>query len=212
MRNTRWTKSVASTAAAALSCLASAGCVATPEGAAGRSHQAERKYTQQEEMDAWMKVAVPGPEHQRMAADVGEWSVDSKMWMDPSAPPQESTGRAWIHMIHDGRFQVMDYESSMMGKTFRGMGVTGYDLVERKYVSSWCDSMSTMIMHSEGNYDAEGKALTMTASFRDPLGRSNRMREVMTRTDADHFVFEMYGTCGSSPEVKMMELRYTRKR
>jgi hypothetical protein len=195
-------------AGAALAAFATPGCVMNMGG----GDRSERKYTQKEEMDAWMAVAGPGPEHQRMAAQAGEWNVAAKMWMDPAAPPEESKATARIRMIHDGRFQVMEYEGMMMGQPFRGFGLTGYDNVLKKYVGSWCDSMGTMMLITEGTCDATGKVITMTGSFRDPLDRYNTMREVATENGPDQFTFEMYGTCGNQPEHKAMELVFTRKK
>lgn len=209
MKRTTWMRTAA---AAVLAVAAGGGCMATESGAAMRADQAERRYTPEEEMAAWQAVANPGPEHQKMAEHVGEWIVLSKMWMDPAAPPEESTGSASIRMIHDGRFQQMDYQGSMMGQSFRGLGLTGFDLLDRKYVGTWCDSMGTMMMVSEGTADATGNVVTMTSSMKDPLGRMNRMRQVTTHGDADHFTFEMWSACGSKPEAKVMELQFTRKK
>jgi hypothetical protein len=185
-----------------------AGCASS----GGSSAAPTREYTPEEEMAAWEAVAKPGPEHARMAADAGEWTVASKAWMDPSAPPEVSTGSARIRMILDGRYQVMDYENSMMGMPFRGMGLTGYDNITKKYVGSWCDSMGTMIMISEGTRDPATGAVTMHSEWMDPLGRKVVSRQVSTPIDQDHMHWEMYCTNAGKPECKIMELDFTRKR
>lgn len=200
--------SIGAAAAAVLVAALAAGCASSNGGAPA----AAKTYTPEEEMAAWMAVATPGPEHARLAADAGEWTVTSKAWMDPSAPPEVSTGSASIRMIFDGRFQVMDYENSMMGMPFRGMGVTGFDLLSKKYVGSWCDSMGTMMMFSEGTYDPATKALTMTSKWRDPLGREVLSRHVSTWPDADHMTFTMHCATGGQPECQVMELLFTRKK
>lgn len=184
---------------------AAAGCASAPKETAKA-----KEYTQEEEMAAWMAVATPGPEHARMAEDAGDWNVAVKAWMAPDAPPEESTGTAKIYMILDGRFQVMEHHGSMMGMPFEGMGVTGYDNFQKKYVGTWCDSMGTMIMTTEGTADASGKVVTSRSRFKDPLGRDCTMRMVGTHVDADHMTFDMYGSTGGKPETKMMEMRYTR--
>src|SRR6185503_14953159 len=111
-----------------------------------------------------------GPEHERMARESGEWTVQSTMWMAPGAPPEVSTGSARMRMLLGGRYQVMDYDASMKGMPFIGPGVTGFDMYKKKYVGSWCDSMGTMIMTQEGTADATGR-ITMWSDFDDPLGR-----------------------------------------
>ena len=186
---------------------AGAGCASTGEGGAA----AEKEYTQEEEMAAWNTVANPGPEHARMAAEAGDWTVKSTAWMAPGAPPMESVGSARIHMVLDGRFQVMEYEGNMMDMSFKGMGTTGYDILAKKYVGTWCDSMGTMIMISEGTRDASG-AVTMWSEWNDPLGRRTVSRMVSTMVDADHMHMEMHCRVGSKPETKVMELDFTRKK
>ncbi|MCC6271500.1 MAG: DUF1579 domain-containing protein [Microbacteriaceae bacterium] len=147
-----------------------------------------------------------------MAAESGDWDVVTKMWMDPSAPPQESPARARIWMIHGARFQMMEYEGSMMGMPFRGTGITGYDNFLKKYVGSWCDSMGTMLMHSEGTFDAAAQALTLESDWLDPLGRRVHMRQVGTRSDDDHMVWTFHSAMAGKPETRFMELHFTRRR
>ncbi len=194
----------------ALALFASAGCASRTPAPAPTA--VERTYTPEEEMAAWMAVASPGPEHARMAAESGDWSVAATAWMSPGAPPEKSVGTARMKMILDGRYQVMEYDSTMMGQPFRGMGVTGYDNFTKRYVGSWCDSMGTMMMLSEGGYDAAGKVLTMTSEFLDPLGRKVRSRQVSTRRSDDHMSWEMHCATGAQPESKVLELEFTRKR
>jgi hypothetical protein len=188
-----------------------AGCVAAPKEKAPEK-AAERTYTQDEEMAAWMAVASPGPEHAKLAAQSGSWTVQSKMWMAPGAPPEEGTGSAQMRMILGGRYQVMDYHGGMMGQPFDGMGLTGYDNYLKKYVASWCDSMGTMIMNQEGVADASGKVVTMRSEFLDPLGRKKHMRMTETTSDADHMLWEMFDVAADGTEHEVMELRYTRNR
>ncbi len=196
-------------ACAALVAAAGAGCASK----GGSPPAAEREYTQEEEMAAWMAVGNPGPEHARMTSECGEWTVASKMWMAPEAPAMEGTGSAKMHMIMDGRYQVMEYEGMMMPEMpSKGMGITGYDNNTKKYISTWCDSMGTMIMVSEGTRDPSGKTLTLMSDMVDPLGRKCVVRQVGTSTDADHMLWTFHCKTGSKPEFKMMELRLTREK
>src|SRR5689334_16391259 len=89
------------------------------------------------EMEQWAKYANPGKPHEYLKAMEGTWTSHSKMWMDEKSPPQESTGTSENKLIMGGRFLQQDYHGQMMGKAFEGMGVTGYDNVKNKYVSTW---------------------------------------------------------------------------
>jgi hypothetical protein len=193
---------------AVVAALVASGCATTAEEPAAAA--AEKEYTQEEEFAAWMAVANPGPEHERMAAECGEWTVACKVWMAPGAPPEESTAKATMRMLLDGRFQEMEYQGSMMGMPFVGRSLTGFDRYQKKFVSTWCDSMGTMIMMSKGDFDPEGKVRTMRSEFTDPLGRACSMRMVSRAVDADHMHWEMYGATGSKPETKVMEMSFTR--
>ena len=51
----------------------------------------------------------------------------------------------------------------MMGKTFEGVGLTGYDNQTKKYTSTWMDSMSTTLHVMEG---ASGDDNTITQEGR----------------------------------------------
>ena len=183
---------------------------AAAAGCASTSKVKAKEYTQDEEMAAWMAVSTPGAEHERLAAQCGEWNVAVTSWMAPDAPPEETAATASIRMILGGRFQVMEHHGSMMGMPFDGMGINGYDILQKKYVGTWCDSTGTMIMTTEGTADASGKVITSRSRFKDPLGRDSTMRMVGTHVDADHMTLEMYGSCGDKPETKMVEMRYTR--
>ena len=39
-------------------------------------------------MAAMEKFGAPGPEHKILLDAVGTWDLESKVWMDPSAPPE----------------------------------------------------------------------------------------------------------------------------
>jgi len=176
----------------------------TPEAAAMQKQMEE----------AMMKAGMPGPEHAEMAKNAGTWDAEVKFldmasgkWSDPSK------GTARFEPIFDGRYMQMTFEGTMTmgGQTmpFKGMSIMGYDNMKKKYFSTWIDSMSTMMMKSEGT--KSGNTLTLMGSMPDPMGHESKTREVVTHTDADHMKYEMY--CDMmGKEAKMMEINYTRKK
>jgi len=93
----------------------------------------------------------------------------------------------------------------------RLFGLTGYDNVTGKYWSTWNDSMSTGIMLSEGDCDADG-ACAFTGSWNDPVSKEKINARMTTRwTSPAVEVFEMYAPGPDGKESKMMEITYTRK-
>jgi len=166
---------------------------------------------QQAEMEAYMKAGALGPQHELMAETVGTFDVAIKSWMDPAAPPMESTGVA-IRTLHmGGRVMHEEFESEMMGMPFTGLSQSGYDNVSGKYWSTWTDSMSTGIMVSEGECD-EKQNCTYIGTYNDPItGGPVTNRYVAKWTSPDEQYFAMYGPGPDGNEVKMMEMIYTRR-
>jgi Protein of unknown function (DUF1579) len=164
-------------------------------------------------MDAVMKAATPGEPHKQLATMAGTFDVKAKMWMQPGAPAQESTGTSENKMIMGGRYLEQNYEGTMMGQPFSGMGITAYDNVTKQYMGSWADTMTTGLMISSGSAGSAPNTIKMTASMADPVsGKKMVVSEKVTITDADHHKLEMWGPGPDGKEFKMMEIAYTRKK
>ena len=164
-------------------------------------------------MEAMQKAATPGEAHKKFEAVVGTFDTKVKTWMDPSKPPEESTGSSENTWVLGNRYVQMKYQGTMMGQPFTGMGYQGYDNVTKKYVGTWMDSMGTGIMMTTGHADKSGKTITMTGSAADPVsGKMMNLTEKITVKDNDHHSFEMWAPGPDGKPVKMMEIEYTRKK
>jgi hypothetical protein len=115
-------------------------------------------------------------------------------------------------MLLDGRFLQQEFTGDMMGSPFTGIGVTGYDNHTGKYVSTWMDTMGTAIYFFEGTASADGRTITQTGRYDDPVQGPMEWRSVTRVIDDNTLEFEMYGTGKSGKEEKMMESTYTRRR
>ncbi len=162
-------------------------------------------------METYQKLATPGEPHKRLASMAGSWNTKTKSWMDPSKPPEESTGSCEQKMLLGGRFLQQQCTGTMMGNTFDGIGVTGYDNHTKKYVSTWMDSMGTGLYFMEGTASPDGKTITQQGSYDDPMEGPMELRGVTKIVDNNTEIFEMYGTDKGGKEMKMMEITYTRK-
>jgi uncharacterized protein DUF1579 len=164
-------------------------------------------------MDAMMKAGAPGDAHKKLEALAGTWDAKVTSWMAPGKPPIESKGKSESKMALGGRFLEEHFEGEFMGQPFTGMGYTGYDNVQKKYVGTWMDSMSTGVMTSSGKMDGDGKTFSMTGSMADPMtGKMSTIKEKVTVADADHHTFEMWGAGPDGKNFKMMEIVYTRRK
>ena len=171
----------------------------------------EMSADEQAMMEAWMKAGSPGEPHKKMAEDTGTYDMKVTSWNAPGMPPTEDKGTATRKMIMDGRVQVEDVTSTMMGMPFKGQGMRGYDNVSGKYWGTWVDSMSTGMMVSEGTCDAKGTC-SFTGTMNDPMTKKpSTVRMTSRRQDAKTEIFEMYGTGPDGKEMKMMEIAYTKK-
>jgi hypothetical protein len=160
-------------------------------------------------MDAYKELAVPGAPHKMLAGRTGKWRVASKHWMDVDKPPMESEGTCERKMVLGGRYLQEEFSGDMMGSPFTGLGFTAYDNHNRKYVSTWMDSMSTGIYVFEGTASADGKTITMDGHFDDAVKGPVTWTLKTTIKDDKTEEFEMnMTTVGGKKE--MCTMAYTR--
>jgi hypothetical protein len=73
--------------------------------------------------------------------------------------------------------------------------------------------MGSGIMNMQGNWDDATKSLTLTGTETDPVtGKDMHVREVMKLADDNNQTMEMYGPGPDGKEIKMMEIKFTRKK
>lgn len=163
-------------------------------------------------MEAWTKAATPNENHQRLAEFQGTWSVTSRWWSAPGAPPQESTGTSTYEMVMDGRYLKETVKSQWMDTPFEGIGLTGYDNLKNAYVSSWIDNMGTGIMMSEGKWDAATKTYTWTGEYMDAMtGKPKKIRMTTRIESPTKHVGAFYDVGPDGKEYRSMELVYTKQ-
>ncbi len=163
-------------------------------------------------MEMMAKYSTPGAEHKKLEGFVGTWDTTTKMWMEPGAVPQESTGTSENKMVLGGRFLEQNYEGTMMGQPFTGKGYTGYDIYKKRYVGTWMDSMGTAVLLTTGTADPSGK-MTLTGEMDDYMtGKTANLKTTITTVDNDHHVFEMWAPDQAGKMFKMLEIHYARKK
>lgn len=186
---------------------------AQPPASVAKAQPAPASAAEKAMMDAMMKAATPGENHKLLASIDGNWTFVNKYWMDPKAPPAESTGTATRTPIMGGRYIQGVYKGVMGGMPFEGMGIDAYDNVTQQFVSSWIDNMGTGLTVLSGKYNAATKTVTYKGDTGDMMnpGKTYKVRQVIRLETADRFVMEWYETHGGK-EAKTMEIVYTRKK
>jgi hypothetical protein len=161
-------------------------------------------------MDIYAELATPGAPHKLLARMAGTWSMKGSCRMEPGGDLIEHTGISKQRLILDGRFLQQDFKGEMMGISFTGIGFTGYDNYKGKYVSTWLDSFGTGIYHFEGIGSSDGKTISQTCSYDDPVRGPLTWRNVTSLVDYNTLEFRMYTIDSSGKEDEMAVLVYTR--
>jgi len=163
-------------------------------------------------MAAWQAAMTPADGHRRLEPIVGTFDARTTFWMSPGAPPDASDGTSEHRWVLGGRYVEQAYRGTAMGMPFEGIGYTGYDNVQRKYVGSWMDNMGTGIMNSVGKGKATDDKMTFTGRMHDPLNRKEvELDMVLKVRDRDHHTFEMFGRSPDGKRFRSMLIEYTRR-
>jgi hypothetical protein len=166
-------------------------------------------------MKKWMEAATPGEAHRMLNDFVGAWETTTSTWMEgPDKPPSTTRGMAENKWVMEGRFVQQDYKGDMMGKPMTGLGLTGYDNMNKKYVSFWIDNMGTAMSTMEGTFDRDGKVLSLYGKMDEPMtGEHDKMvKYVLRKINKDKHVFEAHDLSRGDMNTKMFEVVYTRKK
>ncbi len=194
----------------ALAILIVGGSIAQEKKKAGK-----KMPSQEEMMKRWQEAMTPGEAHKKLEAMVGTWDAEVKMWMNgPAAEPTVSKGTSEVKLALGGRYVKEEFASEMMNQPFSGVGYTGYDNFNKKYVGFWIDNMSTAMTTLEGNCDKEGTTFTMWGKMDEPMtGQKGKKVKYVTKIiDADNHVFEAYDVTSYGDKKPIMQITYTRKK
>ena len=83
---------------------------------------------------------MPGPEHEILKRDAGTWDVVMEMQF-PGMPPMTMYGTETSTLLA-GRWLVTEFRGEMMGMTFEGQGISGWDPAKKAYVGVWAVFLS----------------------------------------------------------------------
>lgn len=172
----------------------------------------EMSSQEKEMMEMMMKYGSPGAHHELLKKYMGDWNVEVKSWMKPGAEPMISQATQKNELILNGRYLKGTFKGMMMGQTYEGIELIGYDQFKEKYVTVWIDNMSTGFFLSSGTLDESGKVLTETGQMPDPMtGGMQKVKNVTTFLEDGKYRFEMFMIMDDGIEFKSMELLANRK-
>ena len=151
----------------------------------------------------------PTAEHGALMETVGTWNVDCTYFMGPG---EELKVQATETVEAVGGFWTVSlFQSEMMGAPFTGRCTMGFNPKSGKWIGTWIDSMMPHMYVMEGEYDAEGKVLTLLSDGPAPgSGDLTQYRSMVERLDDGNRRFEMFVTLPDVGEVKMFTYVYSR--
>lgn len=192
---------------------AAAAAAGEGEGKAAGTHEGHGHDQEAMMQEIMEKYGTPGPEHAYMEPLVGSFKYESSFWMEPGMEPERSTGSSEYSWVHGGRFLKQTAEGQVMGQSFTGTGIMGYDRFNKEAVSVWFDNMGTGVMMSTGAIDATGKIFTFEGTVDDVwTGEKDQwVKSVLRIEDENQHVFTMYAKGPDGKEFKNFELVYTRQ-
>jgi len=150
-------------------------------------------------------------QHKMLAHQVGTWDAKMEYLDFNTGKPTTSKGVSIRKMPIGGFWLIDNFQADMMGMPFKGMGTTGYDPAKKKLVGTWIDSMTPSLMVIEGNFDAEGKVMTLSGMGVGADGKPAKTTLKTTVHSKDKHVFEMFTQMPDGKDMKMMTITYTRR-
>lgn len=163
-------------------------------------------------MAVWEQAMTPGRGHKRLEPLVGTFEATSEVWMAPGAPTKRGHGVSRQRWVLGGRFLQQIYRGKTMGLPLQGIGYTGYDNAQKRYVGVWMDTMGTGIMHSVGETEPTARKLDFTSTVTDFVtGKTAKLRSIVRIRDRDHHTFEMWSKDPTGKEFRSLRVEYTRR-
>lgn len=159
-------------------------------------------------MAEMMKLAQPGPEHERLVkAFVGTWDCHGKFYMGPT--PAESDSVATFEAFLDGRFVRQHVKGTAPWGPFEGAGLVGYNNGTKQFTTAWVDNMGTGIMTGTGVEKEPGTFWEHTSTY-DAGPMKMTMRDETRFSGPDEFTMKMFWVEGGQEKLGM-ELTYKRR-
>jgi hypothetical protein len=151
-----------------------------------------------------------------LAMEEGVWDAEITMLIpgsDGKVEPSTSKGVETNRML-GGKWLISDFKGEFGGMSFEGHGLNGYDPKKGKYVGTWVDTMSTVVVNMEGSYDEKTKTLTLNADTENPDdGKPMKMRlETQINDDGTRLYKHHVQMDGQKEFAKLMEIKYTKRK
>lgn len=154
----------------------------------------------------------PIAEHAWLQQLVGEWKVETEMYMGPGQPPMSSAGTESCKSV-GGLWAFAEGKGKMPdGSGFDMYWTLGYDVSFKEYRGCWFGSMSSHLWKYVGTLSADGKTMTLDCEGPDMVhdGKTAPYRDVLEIVDANHRTLTSYGKDENGEWQRFMKASFTR--
>jgi hypothetical protein len=166
--------------------------------------------SEQAMMEQWQKVMAPAAGHARLMPMVGSWKATTTVTMAPGAPDEVSAGTSVHRLVLGGRFLEQTYKGTTMGMPFEGIGYTGYDNAQQRYVGTWMDTFGTGVMRCLGVGRPTDEKIDFVAEAIEPNGNKKVFETIVRIRNHEHHSFEMWTKGPNGKSFRMMLIEYER--
>ncbi len=178
--------------------------------AASKGSKAPKAMSQEEMMAQWQAASTPSAGHARLMPMVGTWKAKTSFTMAPGAPPETHGGTSVHRLVLGGRYLEQTYKGLSMGMPFEGIGYTGYDNAQRKYVGTWMDTFGTGFMTSIGTGQPADDRIDFVAEAIEPSGAKKVFDAIIRIKDHSHHSYEMWTKGPDGKKYRVMLIEYER--
>lgn len=172
--------------------------------------RAPKAMSEAEMMAQWQAAMTPSIGHARLMPMVGTWRAKTTFTMAPGAPPQVHGGTSVHRMVLGGRYLEQIYKGMSMGMPFEGIGYTGYDNVQQRYVGTWIDTFSTGLMTFIGVGKPTDERIDTVAEAVEPSGQKRVFENIVRIQNHGRHSYEMWTTDPKGRSFRMMLIEYER--
>lgn len=163
-----------------------------------------------EMMAQWQAAMSPSAGHARLMPMVGTWRAKTTFTMAPGAPEQVHGGTSVHRMVLGGRYLEQIYKGMAMGMPFEGIGYTGYDNVQKRYVGTWMDTMGTGLMNSVSVGKPTDERIDCVAEAIEPSGEKRTFETIVRIQNHGRHSYEMWTTGPTGKKHRTMIVEYER--
>jgi hypothetical protein len=137
----------------------------------------------------YAEVAGPGPEHARLAALAGEWSVETAL-PGPGGREMLAPAQAVNRMIMGDRFLAMEVKGTAQGTPFESLTILGFDRGPGEYTAVGYDTFGTFYVTAAGGWDTKAQSIVMKGSYNDAVtGHAHEYEFLLAIESADRFTW-----------------------